>query len=369
MKFCVIGAGSGGRAFAAYLKSKGLAVNLYNRSFSRIKYIKKKGGIKAIGDLKGFFPLDNITRNLKTAVKDADIIMIVIPAFGHKDIAKKLAPYLTQDQIIILNPGRTFGAMEFRKTVKNKRENLDLIIAETQTLLFTSRSLKKNGVNILKVKNIVKFSAIHERKNFSIYNKLKKILPQFKPVNNYLELTLNNIGMFLHPTLTLLNSGAIEMGLNFKFYKEGATNRICKILERLQFEINQIFMKLGLKRFNFCRWANQVYDAPKESIHDTLQKIKSYQNIDSPNKLKTRYFTEDVPTGLVPLSSLGTILNINTPTIDSIIHLSSILCGIDFWQRGRTIESLNLIPFLERRINLDPSIIESIEEPEEYFLI
>ena len=52
MRFCVIGAGNGGRAFAAYLSSKGYQVNLYNRSFSRIIDIKNSGGIKASGKIK-----------------------------------------------------------------------------------------------------------------------------------------------------------------------------------------------------------------------------------------------------------------------------------------------------------------------------
>ncbi|MEJ2295868.1 MAG: 2-dehydropantoate 2-reductase N-terminal domain-containing protein, partial [Candidatus Lokiarchaeota archaeon] len=50
MKFCVVGAGNGGRAFAVYLSSKGIPVNLYNRSFSRIADIKKKGKLKAKGE-------------------------------------------------------------------------------------------------------------------------------------------------------------------------------------------------------------------------------------------------------------------------------------------------------------------------------
>jgi opine dehydrogenase len=369
MKFCVIGAGSGGRAIAAYLASKKFSVNLYNRSFSRIKHIKKKGGIKVKGALNGFFPMEKVTQDLQPAIRNSDIIMIAIPASAHKNIAKILAPHLTQDQIIILNPGRTFGAIEFNKEIQERRPHLNIFVAEAQTLLFTSRALKKNKVRIFKIKDTVNFSSFHESNNSYIYSKLKSIFPQLKPLNNYFQLTLNNIGMLLHPTITLLNSGAIETGLDFKYYKDGASNRICRILERLQFEINQILMKIGLRRFNFCRWANQVYGVSGKNIFETLKGIKIYQNIESPSELISRYFTEDVPTGLVPLASLGSYLNVDTPTIDSIIHLSSLLCGTDFWKEGRTIESLNLSPIINHRFNLDPSISEPITENEEYLII
>ncbi len=369
MKFCVIGAGSGGRAFAAYLASKGCHVHLYNRSFSRIEHIKKKGGIKAKGAVKGFFPLKKITINLESAVKDVDIIMIAIPASGHRDIAKKLVPYLSQDQIVILNPGRTFGAVEFKRVIEKRRSGLNIFIAETQTLLFTTRALKRHGVRIFKIKESIKFSTFPERYNFFIEDTLKDIFPQFQSVDNYFELTLNNVGMLLHPTITLLNSGAIETGKEFKYYREGATKSICKILESIQFEINQILMKIGLKRFDFCCWATQVYGVSGKTIYDTIQKIEAYKEIESPSKLKTRYFTEDVPTGLVPLASLGKFLDVDTPTIDSIIHLSSILCGVDFWEEGRDIETLNLIALLKDELTQKDVITKVYNKKEISYII
>ena len=63
-----------------------------------------------------------------------------------------------------------------------------------------------------------------------------------------------------------------------------------------------------------------------------------------------RYFIEDVPNGLVPIASLGKYLHLETPLIDSIIKLSSILCGIDFYKEGRTIEKLQLHDFLWEKL-------------------
>jgi hypothetical protein len=55
-----------------------------------------------------------------------------------------------------------------------------------------------------------------------------------------------------------------------------------------------------------------------------------------------RYLTEDVPTGLVPLSSLGKYFKIPTPFIDSLIQLSGCLLGQDFYEQGRTIENVGV---------------------------
>jgi len=353
MKFCVIGAGNGGRAFAVYLSSEGYSVNLYNRSFSRIADIKKKNEIKASGEIKGCFPINILTQDLKLAVRDVDIILIVIPASAHKDIAEKIAPYLSPDQLILLNPGRTFGAVEFRRIIEKNNISFPIFIAETQTLLFTSRQLKKNRVKILKIKNLVDFAAFPEKDTFFMYDTLKDVFPQLNPIDDYLGMTLNNIGMLLHPTLSLLNASAIDSGRKFKFYVEGVTNRTCEILETIQIELNKIFQILGLKQLRFCNWAHKSYGVRKNSIYKAIQNIKAYVNINAPKQLITRYFTEDVPTGLVPISSLAKFLGIKTPVIDSVINLSSILCGKDFRNEGRTIVGLDLEELIKKRIATD----------------
>jgi len=350
MRFCVIGAGNGGRAFAAYLSSKGYCVNLYNRSYSRICDIKKKGGIKVKGKLKGFFPIDLITQNLNLAVKDVDIILIVTPASAHKSIAKNIAHFLTSDQIILLNPGRTFGAVEFRSITEKERGNLPIFIAETQTLLFTSRQLKKNKVQILAIKDSVDFSAFPEKDTFFISDTLRDVFPQMNPSDNYLQVTLNNMGMLLHPTLSLLNASAMDYGRKFNFYAQGASSHTCEILETLQMEFRKIFEKLNLKQISFCEWVEKSYGFKANSIYKAIQKIKAYKNIVAPKELITRYFTEDVPTGLVPMASLGEFLEISTPIIDSIINLSSILCGINFKKEGRNIMNLKLANYITKQM-------------------
>lgn len=351
MRFCVIGAGSGGRAFAAYLLSKGYPVSLYNRSFSRISEIQQKGGIEATGEIQGFFQIDIVTQDLKLAVKDADIILVVTPALAHESIAKKLAPFLIDGQIIILNPGRTFGSVEFLKIIEEMRGKMAIFMGETQTLLFTSRELSENRIKIIKIKNSVKFTTFPDKYTELIHEILKDIFPQLVPIDDYLEVTLNNIGMLLHPAISLFNAGPIDFGKDFKFYTEGATHQLCQVLEEIEIELNEIFRRLGLRQLRYEKWARECYGVNARSIYEAIQKVEAYRNISSPRELIMRYFTEDVPTGLVPIASLGNFLEINTPTINSIIHLSSILCGIDFMKEGRTIEKLQIGNYIRERLH------------------
>lgn len=351
MKFCVIGTGGGGRAFATYLASKGNPINLYNRSEARIADIKQKGGIEAQGALNGFFPIDIITQDIELAVKDTDVILVVIPASGHKNIANVIAPYLTNGQIIILNPGRTFGAVEFLNTIEKIRGKIPIFVGEAQTLLFASREMEGNQVNIINIKNSMNFSTYPDENVSLVYDKLKETFPQFTPVDDYLEVTLNNIGMLLHPAISLMNAGMIDHSKEFKFYIDGASPKVCQVLEQIELELSGIFKKLGLKQVKYHKWAEKSYGVSKESIYEAIQNIEPYRSIKAPTFLITRYFTEDVPTGLVPFISLGEFLDVKMPTVKSIVHLSSVLCGVDFIKEGRTLKNLNLTDFIRERMN------------------
>src|SRR5262249_61877453 len=71
---------------------------------------------------------------------------------------------------------------------------------------------------------------------------------------------------------------------------------------------------------------------------------ESEQNntIKSPASLDHRYVHEDVGYGLVPISALGQLAGVATPTIDALIKLAGLAVGIDYMRDGLTLERLGL---------------------------
>ena len=51
---------------------------------------------------------------------------------------------------------------------------------------------------------------------------------------------------------------------------------------------------------------------------------------------------EDTLCDLVPTASIGRMLGVDTPVIDMIIDLESLMLGKDFKKEGRTVEKLGL---------------------------
>lgn len=119
-KVAVIGAGNGGMAVSAYLSLSGVSVNLCDLFPEYTNDIIKEGGIKLVGvDKNGFAKMNLVTNNIHDAIKGVKLIMVVTPAFTHKMIAEDCSKCLEDGQIVVLNPGRTAGALYFLRLFVN----------------------------------------------------------------------------------------------------------------------------------------------------------------------------------------------------------------------------------------------------------
>ncbi|QEK13560.1 NADP transhydrogenase subunit alpha [Crassaminicella thermophila] len=343
LKFAVIGAGHGGQGIAGYLAYKGYEVNLYNRSIEKIKKIKQRGTIELVGSIVGFGRLNLVTNSIEQAIKNVDVIMVVLPASAHKFIAKHIAPFVTPEQYIVLNPGRTGGALEFKSIIARHNPLKEVCIVEAQTMLFACRALEQGKVKIFSKKEEVKVAALPAIRNNEFINMIHEVFPEFMPATSVLETSFNNVGALLHPIPTILNCGRIENTKgNFKYYIEGVTPSVAKIIEQVDYERMLVAKALGVKTMSLKEWLAYTYNAYGNTLCEALKNTKGYWGIMAPTNLDTRYIYEDVPQSLVPIWDMAMHLGIQTPTIDSIIHLASILHNADYYKSGRKVIDMGL---------------------------
>ena len=116
----VIGAGNGGQAMAGHLSLMGHDVTLYTRSNEKKTTILQAGGIILKEAINGFGKLTRVTNSIEEAVSVSEILMITVTANAHGEIAERIFPFLKEGQIIVLNPGRTGGALEIRNIFNKK---------------------------------------------------------------------------------------------------------------------------------------------------------------------------------------------------------------------------------------------------------
>ena len=343
--YTIIGAGHGGKAMAADLAVKGFTVRLYNRTAERVTEIALRSEIELeyedgshhLGRLAA------VTSDIAEALDGADVIMAVLPASGHRDVARSCAPHLRDGQIIILNPGRTGGALEFRQILDREGCTADVIVAETGTFIFASRSTGPAQARIFRRKNAVPMAALPAIRTGHVLEIVCAAYPQFIPAPDVLHTSLDNMGAIFHPALTLLNAGWIERTKgDFQFYTDGVTRSTAQVLGELDRERVTIATALGVRARSALRWLKDAYSAEGKTLYEAIQANPGYQGIKAPRNLRHRYIFEDVPFSLVPMMSLGAQFGVNTWAIDAMVRLACVAHGTNYCERGRTIEDMGL---------------------------
>lgn len=341
--WCVAGAGNGGLSMAGHLGLMGFETRLYNRTEERLHAVRWYGGVELEGAVSGFGPVRLATSAIDEAVVGADVVMVVTPATAHAPLAAAMAPYVHEGQIIVLNPGRTGGALEFRATLKKQGAALRPVIVEAQTFLYASRALNRHKGHIYKIKNGVPASALPSHLTPEALAVLNQAFPAFSSGSNVLATSLENIGAIFHPALTLLNAGWIEStGGDFEYYIQGVSPAVAKVLEKIDEERLAIAKALGVRTVSAREWLYLSYDSPGDDLCSAIKATTGYFGIKAPATIDHRYIWEDVPMSLVPMSSIGAMLGIATPTIDMTIDLADIMHGRDYRAVGRTVETLGI---------------------------
>jgi len=341
----VVGAGHGGKAMAAHLALMGANVTLYNRTWKNIEAIAARGGVyvKSNEGVLGFGELAQVTSDIEAAVKNSQLIMLVVPAFAHAELARKMAPFLKDGQFIVLNPGRTFGAFEFRKELIESNCSADVVVAEAQTFLYASRSDGPAQAFIHRIKDAVPLAAFPALDTHKVLEVIKPYFPQFIDGKTVLHTGLNNIGAVFHPTISLHNLGWIEAtGGEFQFYIDGVTPSVAKLMEAIDRERVSIGRMLGIEVITAKEWLKLAYDADGENLYEAIHNQEGYRGIKAPSTINHRYINEDVPMSLVPMASLGNMLGIRVRGMTSIIRQACIVRNRDFWASGRNVERLGI---------------------------
>jgi opine dehydrogenase len=310
--------------------------------------IIEKGGIEVTGIARtGFAKIKLATNKIDQAIKGADVIMVATQALSHERFAREAAPYLSNSQAVILWPG-SGGTLVVRKIWDHLGMKKDVVLAEGVTFPYCCRCLKGPGtVNIHRVDGPrMLLAALPAGDTPRAIEGLEGTYSNVvKPAKSILEPALYNVNIIVHPVGALLNMGRIEYCKGeFYMYKEGITPSVKKVINRMDSERSALFSKLGYKPYTYDEVFADCFNMTVEEFARTSSK--------GPFNMQDRYVTEDIPMGATLTLSLGRKAGISMPTYEAMIHLASIVNGVDYYSMGRNLENLMLA-------DLEPAKIES----------
>ncbi len=346
-KVAVLGGGNGGITAAADLKTKGLETSLYElpKYFSNLNVIKEKGGVMLQDDKdERFVEIATVTDNVEEAIKDAQVVMLVIPGFAIEAFAEVLAPVVSEEQVIFLNGAAAMGCVRFVNKAREMGIDKNFKICEANSLTYGTRAFAEEAKVELSLRVKKLFVAAYPKDNTEeLLDACSQLYDGLVAAKNIWHVTLENGNPVVHPGPCLMNSGRIDFSDgDFWLYKEGITEHTTNILRSIESEQFAIGKAFGFEIEDAVqsRARRGYFRNEMDDLQYQFNTSEVFTQIKGPLSCNSRYFTEDISTGLVLWSDLGTAAGVPTPNIDSVITLGGTLLQRDFREEGLTLEKL-----------------------------
>jgi len=363
----ILGGGACGQTFAADLTLAGCKVRLHelpdfaSKSLGdvlRTHKIELEGLQRNFKWFRraGVAHIDIVTTDMSEALDGAGLVLVTVPAAGHKRFFEEMVPILTDGQVISIFPDN-FGSLMLRKMMREKGCDASVIIGGWNTMPYGTRKTEPGKVNCLVRTRELTYDALPSRDGDKFF-KIQNELPAFdgtielKRGDTVIGVGLSNPNPVVHVPGSILNVGAMEvsemeetLGIpkgKYSIYKYGMSPSVCRVQFAFYQEERKIANALGVKIIDHDEeqfyWKGSVmgieYWCPFADV--VLPPIVG------PLSVEDRYFTEDIPVGCNVRYQLAQKLNVKVPTIESLIRLGSVVCKRDFFKEGRSLRELGI---------------------------
>ena len=306
LDIAVVGGGHGSYAAAADLAERGHRVRLWRRDTGELAAIRARGGI-LLRDAAGERPvsLTLTSGELADVVDGAQLVIVALPATAQLDVARRLAPHLTPDQVVYLPPG-SLGSYVMAASLAEEGRGLPAF-AEAGTLPWLARKQGGDRVTISGRATRLPTGVFPARRSEEAFTILEAAFPAIERCADALDAALTNAGPIIHPPLIVLNAAPIEHFETWDIHAEGTQPGVRRVHDALDTERIAVRQALGYGPPHYP--LADHYDPGGEEwmygrrAHDGLVDSGDWRE---PLDLRThRYMREDVACGLALLESTG----------------------------------------------------------------
>lgn len=346
MKIAVLGGGNGSFAAAADFALTGHEVRLWRRDGEQVEAHRAAGSRILVKDHYGQHDvkLALVTTDIADAVSEVELILCPAPAFAQLDIARLLAPHLQDGQVVFLPPA-TFGSIIFAQAMRDARNRAKASFAETGTLPWLTRKHGPFEVAItIRAKRLPVGVFPLDRAPRALEVIGRAFPDVIEPCGDALSGALMNAGCIIHPPLIVMNAGPIEHFERWDIHKEGTQAAIRRVTDALDAERIAVREALGYGAPHFPLAHHYAREGEiwmyGRGSHDRLTDSGGWR--ERIVLTEHRYMREDLRLGLSLLVSVAGLAGVAAPLAKAFLAIGGAICGEDFAQGGRTLETLGL---------------------------
>ena len=341
----VLGGGNTAFSVAADLSLAGVEVILCEiPSFAHsIEPIRETRQIALDGVAnRGTAKLAAVTTDFAKCLAQCELVLLIIPSYGHRAFAKQCAPFLRDGQTVVLMPGN-LGCLQFASFLREQNVGNDVVLAETDTAPYVCRKMSPTSAHIWGIVESMGLGVYPAHQGPRVERLLEPLFPGMHRYDHALACGLAAMNPVMHPAGVLLNAGRVEYARGeFYFYEEGVTPGVCNLIYAVDRERLALATAFGLQLKAVDESFHAAGFGPKGDLWATINGSRMLTQLRAPGALETRWLTEDVPYGLATWVLLGEQVGISCPVIRSVVDVASATLQIDFWKHARTPDQLGL---------------------------
>ena len=347
MNVTIVGTGNGGLATAFDFALHGHTVRLFDTPEfpEHVKAVAASGGIHATGEIEGFAEVAYCGHDAALALEGAELIMLVGPAYGTQHQAEIVAPHLVPGQAVLICPTSCAGAITFKRAAGLALDDTTITVGETSTLPYAVRIVAPGSINVFhKLGGGVYVAGLPRSGTDRLLSLIQDVYPGAEAADSVFQTTLQNGNPVIHPAVTLLNAGLIERSNGgFLFYEEGVTEAVGRAIEAVDRERLAIAGALGVRVLSEPDLGVAQGYMLEANYSTGYSTAPGFLGIAAQPQLDQRYLTEDIGYSMVFLTDLADRIDVDTPTMDALLTLASVVLARDFRAEAkRTLSTLGL---------------------------
>ena len=347
MIIAILGAGAGGTATAFDFAAHGHEVRLFDFAEfpENVAAVAAEGGIHAEGDIAGFADVALAGHDIDATLDGAELVFVVGPAYSTEPFGAAVEGKLAPGQTVVVSPGSCGGALAFKRAAGLGLGDDGITVAETSTLHYAVRLTAPGRIRVfLKLRAGNLLAALPGTATPAVLERVADVYPGMEPAPSVMQTSLQNANPVIHPAVTLANAARIDTeGSDFLFYEEGVSDATGLLIEALDRERIAIGEALGLTVLPDPVMGMRQGYMLADNYGEAYRNAPGFRGISAQPALDHRYLNEDVGYGLVFMSALGRQVGVETPTIDAVIRLASVLMARDYASEARrTPETLGI---------------------------
>lgn len=343
----VVGCGNAGHALAGEMAAGGASVRMLEPmgKSEALTNLAASRRIVLTGDgaPEGEFPIEAAASDAEAMLSGADIVLVAVPAFAHREVARKTAHLIPEGALVVLFTGG-LGSQEWHNAVRQAGATLRYPVVETSTLPYAVRLAGPSRARIILRLKYFSAAVFPGRLRHEVEHRFLRLFPQARLAASIVEPCLRNVNGIIHPPVMLANISRVEDpdGAGWKVWQQGVTPAVARIVDRVDAERLAVARAFGIELPPVGEEQHAMGYGPGGGILESLTESRSLAEIEGPTSVDHRFFTEDVPYFLSALIDLAELAGTPCPTMRAVAVLAGAIHGQDWIGNGRTLASLGL---------------------------